>query len=36
MDENLSPVVTFLIIIQEVFPDGVKTYLKTSLLPSET
>ena len=36
MDENLSPVVTFLNSIQEVSPDGIKAYLKASLLPSET
>jgi hypothetical protein len=36
LDENLSPVVTFLINLHEVFPDQVKSYLKTALLPSES
>ena len=36
LNENLSPVVTFLSNVHEVSPDGVTTYLKTSLLPAET
>lgn len=36
LDENLSPVVILLNNIQEVAPDQVKTYLKTTLMPSES
>jgi Guanine nucleotide exchange factor synembryn len=36
LDENLSPVVTFVNNLHEIFPDQLKSYLKTTVLPSES